>query len=173
MADLATGTNWRTRHTNDCASHGTEEHDRGCAALEAAGFITSLVIEHVGLLVPCELWLIQRWSVFAAVLFLGVSWCSPERWLGVVGCAAAALATLASLAAAVRHVWLQTHPGECNSQSKKDGLGGTSADPAHTVVSRSLRLVMESPMPVERLRPIYLLTSEVEKHTSTVREPGV
>lgn len=80
--------------------------------LAAAGFITSLLIEHVGLLVPCELCLIQRWSVFAAVLFLGVSWWSPGRWLGVSGCAGAALATLASLAAAVRHVWLQTHPGE-------------------------------------------------------------
>jgi disulfide bond formation protein DsbB len=80
--------------------------------LAAAGFITSLLIEHVGLLVPCELCLIQRWSVFAAVLFLGVSLRSPGRWLSVSGCAGAALATLASLAAAVRHVWLQTHPGE-------------------------------------------------------------
>jgi disulfide bond formation protein DsbB len=47
--------------------------------LAAAGFITSLLIEHVGLLVPCELCLIQRWSVFAAVLFLGVSLRSPGR----------------------------------------------------------------------------------------------
>ncbi|HKN00762.1 MAG TPA: disulfide bond formation protein B [Candidatus Binataceae bacterium] len=80
--------------------------------LAAAGFITSLLIEHVGLLVPCELCLIQRWSVFAAVLFLGVSLRSRGHWLSVSGCAGAALATLASLAAAVRHVWLQTHPGE-------------------------------------------------------------
>jgi disulfide bond formation protein DsbB len=80
--------------------------------LAAAGFMTSLLIEHVGLLVPCELCLIQRWSVFAAVLFLGVSLRSPGRWLNVGGCTGAALATLASLAAAMRHVWLQTHPGE-------------------------------------------------------------
>jgi disulfide bond formation protein DsbB len=68
--------------------------------LAAAGFITSLLIEHVGLLVPCELCLIQRWSVFAAVLFLGVSLRSPGRSLSVSGCAGAVLATLASLAAA-------------------------------------------------------------------------
>jgi disulfide bond formation protein DsbB len=80
--------------------------------LAGAGFITSMLIEHVGLLVPCELCLIQRWSVFAAALFLGVSLLSPGGWLGVSGCAGAALATLASLAAAMRHVWLQTHPGE-------------------------------------------------------------
>jgi disulfide bond formation protein DsbB len=80
--------------------------------LAAAGFITSLLIEHVGLLVPCELCLIQRWSVFAAVLFLGLSLISAARWLRMSGCAGAVLATLASLAAAVRHVWLQTHPGE-------------------------------------------------------------
>src|SRR5260370_32622524 len=80
--------------------------------LAAAGFITSMPIEHVGLLVTCELCLIQRWSVFAAALFLCVSLLSPARWLSVSGCAAAMLATSASLAAAMRHVWLQTHPGE-------------------------------------------------------------
>src|SRR5258708_24754042 len=80
--------------------------------LAAAGFITSMLIEHVGLLVPCELCLIQRWSVFAAAVFLCVSLLSPARWLSVSGCAAAVLASSASLAAAMRHVWLQTHPGE-------------------------------------------------------------
>lgn len=80
--------------------------------LAAAGFITSLLIEHVGGLVPCELCLIQRWSVFAGALFLGVSLWLPRRWLSVSGCAGALLAVLVSLAAAVRHVWLQTHPGE-------------------------------------------------------------
>ena len=80
--------------------------------LAAAGFITSLLIEHVGLLVPCELCLIQRWSVFAAMLFLGVSLLSAGRRLSVSGCVAAVLATSVSLAAAARHVWLQTHPGE-------------------------------------------------------------
>jgi disulfide bond formation protein DsbB len=53
--------------------------------LAAAGFIMSLLIEHVGLLVPCEFCLIQRWSVFAAVLFLGVSLLSAARWLRVSG----------------------------------------------------------------------------------------
>ena len=80
--------------------------------LAAGGFIASMLIEHVGLLVPCELCLIQRWSVFAGAIFLAVSLLSPTRWLTISGCAAAALATLASLAAAMRHVWLQTHPGE-------------------------------------------------------------
>src|ERR1700735_5493993 len=69
----------------------TPKHAIAAALLLAwAGFITSLLIEHVGLLVPCELCLIQRWS----------------------GCAGAMLAPFASLAAAARHVWLQTHPGE-------------------------------------------------------------
>lgn len=80
--------------------------------LAGAGFITSLLIEHIGLLVPCELCLIQRWSVFAAMLFLGVTALSATSWLRVSGCAGAMLATFASLAAAARHVWLQTHPGE-------------------------------------------------------------
>jgi disulfide bond formation protein DsbB len=80
--------------------------------LAAVGFIASLLIEHVGLLVPCELCLIQRWSVFAAVLFLGVALISTAGRLSVIGCAGAVLATLVSLAAAGRHVWLQTHPGE-------------------------------------------------------------
>jgi disulfide bond formation protein DsbB len=47
--------------------------------LAGSGFIMSLLIEHVGLLVPCELCLIQRWSVFAAMLFLGVTALSAER----------------------------------------------------------------------------------------------
>jgi|SRR5579862_1317191 len=80
--------------------------------LAGSGFIMSLLIEHVGLLVPCELCLIQRWSVFAAILFLGVTALSAARWISLSGCAGAMLAAFASLAAAARHVWLQTHPGE-------------------------------------------------------------
>src|SRR5215469_9710477 len=49
--------------------------------LAGGGFIMSLLIEYVGLLVPCELCLIQRWSVFAAMLFLGVTALSAVRWL--------------------------------------------------------------------------------------------
>lgn len=78
--------------------------------MAAVGFTTSLLIEHVALLVPCELCLIQRWSVFAVVLSLGVSLRAPGRWLSVTRRAGAAPA--ASLATAVRHVWLQTDPEE-------------------------------------------------------------
>jgi disulfide bond formation protein DsbB len=78
----------------------------------AAGFIMSELIERVGGLAPCELCLIQRWTVFAAGLFLGLVLWSSRRWLIVSGCSLAALATLTSLAAALRHVWLQTHLGE-------------------------------------------------------------
>jgi protein dithiol:quinone oxidoreductase len=81
-------------------------------ALAAVGFIASELIERVGGLVPCELCIIQRWSVFAAALFLGLSLWSPGRWLSVSGWTGASLATLTGLAAALRHVWLQTHPGE-------------------------------------------------------------
>jgi disulfide bond formation protein DsbB len=80
--------------------------------LSAAGFVASELIERVGGLVPCELCLIERWSVFAAAVFLGLCWVSSAPWLSVSGLAGTALATLVSLAAAMRHVWLQTHPGE-------------------------------------------------------------
>ena len=103
--------------------------------LAGAGFITSLLIEHVGLLVPCELCLIQRWSVFAAVLFLGVSLLSAARRLTVSGCAGAMLATLASLAAAARHVWLQTHPGEPLGCLPDFFGGGAASAPAPKPVS--------------------------------------
>jgi disulfide bond formation protein DsbB len=84
----------------------------GALLLAAAGFITSELIERVGGLAPCELCLIQRWSVFSAALFLGLALWPSRRWLSLSGCAVAALAALTSLAAALRHVWLQTHPGE-------------------------------------------------------------
>ncbi|MFZ0889194.1 MAG: disulfide bond formation protein B, partial [Candidatus Binataceae bacterium] len=47
--------------------------------LAVAGFIGSELIERVGGLVPCELCIIQRWSVFGAALFLAVSLLSPTR----------------------------------------------------------------------------------------------
>jgi disulfide bond formation protein DsbB len=78
----------------------------------AIGFIVSELIERVYGLVPCELCLIQRWSVFGSALFLGLCWWVSQRWLWVSGFAATTLATLVGLAAAWRHVWLQTHPGE-------------------------------------------------------------
>jgi disulfide bond formation protein DsbB len=75
-----------------------------------AGFSTSLLLQHVGRLQPCELCFIQRWSVFATALFLVACLFSARPWLAASGRLGASLAALAGLSVAWRHVWIQAHP---------------------------------------------------------------
>ena len=75
------------------------------AVLAGAGLGTALASEYWGGLVPCALCLVERWPYRAAILFGALALASPRGARLMV--ALAALAMLASVAAAATHVGVE------------------------------------------------------------------